>query len=142
MTVIPRVRVLDAEPNGLAATIAGLLEANLTAHPERAAKLRTGTVEIVAEDAGVSVIVRSARDGVEVANGDPARSGRADLTIRASSDDLLALTACPLRGGLPDPFHPKGREILGKLLRGRIRIRGLLTNAPLLPRFAALLSVG
>lgn len=137
----PSVRVLDAEPNGLAATIAGILEANLAAHPDRSAMLRPGAIEIVAMDAGVSVVVRSKPDGIEVANGDPARSGRADLTIRASSNDLLALTACPLRAGLPDPFHPKGREILGKLLGGRIRIRGLLTSAPLLTRFAALLSV-
>jgi hypothetical protein len=142
VTAPPSVRVLDAEPNGLASTIAGLLRANLAAHPERAGMLRPGAVEIVAIDAGVSVIVRSSAEGVEVANGDPAGSGRADLTIRASANDLLALTACPLRAGLPDPLQPAGREILGKLLRGRIRVRGLLTNAPLLTSFAALLSIG
>ncbi|HEY6677620.1 MAG TPA: hypothetical protein VI411_01830, partial [Actinomycetota bacterium] len=49
------VAYADREPNGLAAMVGGLIEANLRQHPERRSLLRPAVVELVAVDAGVSV---------------------------------------------------------------------------------------
>lgn len=133
------VRLLDAEPNGLAEMLAGLLEANLARHPARSRLLHGGAVQIVAEDAGVSAVLRlvGGRAGVENAP----EVGSAALCVGASSADLLELSAAPLRLGLPDPLDPVGRAVLSKVLRGRIRVRGILTHPVLLSRLARLLSV-
>jgi len=96
-------------------------------------------VELGATDAGVTVTVRTRRGSIEIANG--GSGPRADLRIHASSRDLLALSAAPLRLGFPDPLHQQGRAMLGRMLGGRVRISGMFRHPVLLSRFARLLSV-
>jgi len=133
------VALVDAEPSGLAEMLAGLLEANLARRPGRVRLIRPAVVELGATDAAVTVTVRTRRGSIEIANG--AASPRADLRIHASSHDLLALSAAPLRLGFPDPFHQQGRAMLGRVVGGRVRISGMLRHPVLLSRFARLLSV-
>lgn len=133
------VTVIGAEPNGLATMLAGLLEANLEREPRRRSLLRSGVVELDAEDADVGVLIRLDHGAVTVANAD----GRPDaaVRIRAISTDLLALSSVPLRFGLPDPLDRDGRAVLGAIARRRIRISGLWTHPVLISRVARLLSV-
>lgn len=133
------VTYADDEPNGLASMIGGLIEANLRSDPGRAGLLRPAAVALTATDAEASVCLRIARSGVVVANDRPA--ARVDLAVRALSADLIALAAVPLRMGLPDPARREGRAIIGKLLRGRIRVSGLLRYPVKLARLTRLLSV-
>jgi hypothetical protein len=133
------VKVVGAEPNGLATMLAELLEANLRREPRRRVLLRSGTVELEAEDAEVGVLVRFRPDAVTVSNAD-GRSAAA-VRVRASSTDLLALSAIPLRFGLPDPLDRDGRAMLGAIARRRVRISGLWTHPILISRLARLLSV-
>jgi hypothetical protein len=134
-----QVALADPEPNGLATMLAGLIGSNLDRNPQRARLLRGATVELEAVDAGVAATVRLRAGRVEVANG---RAGPSlDLQIRAVSHDLLALAAAPLRLGFPDPLHAEGRAVLGRLVRRRVRISGLLLHPVVLSRFARLLSV-
>jgi hypothetical protein len=132
------VRYPDGEPAGLAALVGGLLEANLRAHPARAHLVRRARVEISAPDAGVSVMIVLDPEGPLVVR---SADGRADVAVVADSARLLQLVGAPLRLGLPDPLHPRGRAVLGALARREIRIRGLLRHPLLVSRLARLLSV-
>lgn len=133
------VVLADDRPNGLATMLARLIESNLTHDPGRARLLRPAVVEIEAIDAGVAATVRTAAGRVEVASGraNPA----ADLSIRASSGDLLDLTAAPLWLGLPNPASRTGREVLRGVFARRVRIRGMFGHPLVLSRVARLLSV-
>ena len=134
----PEVVLTDAEPNGLARMLAGLLEANLARRPERAALLRPAVVEVDAADAGVAVTVRLDRGRVRVSNG--SATPRPDLRVRASGHDLLALSAAPLRLGFPDPLRREGRAVLRRIASGRVRVSGMIRHPVLLSRFSRLLS--
>ena len=95
---------LDLEPNGLAAMIGGLIEANLGANPERGKLLPPrAAVGIVAVDAGVAITLRLAPDRVSVANG---LGGKPQVVIRATSATLTELTSVPLRFRLPRRHDP------------------------------------
>jgi hypothetical protein len=133
------VTYTDTDPNGLASMLGALIEANLRANPDRAELLRPSMVELTATDAEVSASVHIRPFGVEVAN--ERSPTRVDLGVRASSSDLIALSVMPLRFGLPDPLRREGRAIIGKLLRGRIRVSGLVRHPAKLTRLTRLLSV-
>jgi hypothetical protein len=130
----------DLEPNGLAAMVGGLIEANLRQHPERLSLLRPAVVELVAADAGVSVRIALSPRQVTVSNGS-SPPDRPRVRVVADSDGLLLLSSAPLRFGLPDPMSSDGRAVLAKVLRRQIRISGLVAHPLTVARFATLLSV-
>jgi len=130
----------DREPNGLAAMVGGLIEANLRQHPERRSLLRPAVVELVAVDAGVSVRIALSPRQVTVSNG-PSGPDRPRVRVLADSDGLLFLSSAPLRFGLPDPMSSDGRAVLAKVVRRQIRISGLVAHPLTVARFARLLSV-
>jgi predicted lipid carrier protein YhbT len=134
------VALEDADPNGLAQMIAGLIEANLRRRPERSALLRPAVFELTARDADVSVTIEAAPGSVRIRGGAARR--RADVRVAADSSDLLALASVPLRAGLPDALTTEGRAVLRGVLGRRIRIRGLITHPVRLARLARLLAVG
>ncbi len=137
MTPTPEVVLADAEPNGLARMLAGLLEANLARRPERASLLRAAVVEVDAADAGVAVTVRLDGGRVRVSNGS---APRPDVRVRASGHDLLALSAAPLRLGFPDPLRPEGRAVLRRIASRQVRVSGMFRHPVVLSRFSRLLS--
>jgi hypothetical protein len=130
----------DREPNGLAAMVGGLIEANLRQHPERGSLLRPAVIELVAVDADVSVRIALSPGRVTVSNGS-SRPSRPRVGVVADSDGLLLLSSAPLRFGLPDPMSSDGRGVLAKVLRREIRISGLVAHPLTVARFAQLLSV-
>jgi hypothetical protein len=136
--VAVRVQYLDGEPNGLAAMIGGIIEGNLSAHPEREALLKPAHVGIVAVDAGVALTLRLAPGRVTVANG---LSGRPQVVIRADSETLTELTSVPLRFGFPDATTPAGRAATQKLLERRLRVHGLAFHPGIVSRLNRLLTV-
>jgi len=135
-----RVEYSNPEPNGLAAMLGGLIEANLERHPDRRSLLAPAVIELTAPDADVSVTLELSPDRVVVSNGS-ARGRRPHVRVRAGSNALLSLSTVPLRFGLPDPFTREGRRVLGDVLRGRIRIFGLFLHPRRLARLSKLLSV-
>ncbi len=131
------VTVADAEPNGLARMLATLIEQNLTRDPARRRLLRPAVVTLTATDAGVGVTLRIGHGEVEIVNGtDP----HPQLGVSTDSLRLLELAAVPLRLALPDVLTPRGRTVIASLLRGRLRVRGLLRHPLLLTRLNRLLS--
>jgi hypothetical protein len=133
------VQYPDQAPNGLASMMGGLIEANLTAQPERARLLqKRATFAIVAPDVAVAVSIRLYRGTVTVRNG---VIGRPDVVIRANSDDLMGLSAVPLRFGLPDLKTKEGRAVSRKLMKGELKVKGMLLHPGKLARLNKLLSV-
>lgn len=129
---------IDPGATGLPAMLGQMIEQNLERDPGRGRLLRSSLVSIRVADAGVSASVRIRPGAVEVRPGlDP----DADVVIRADADRVLALTAAPLRLGLPDIFQAQGRAVIGDLLTRRIRVRGLFRHPVRVARLSMLLSV-
>jgi hypothetical protein len=133
------VEYLDDEPNGIAMMLGGLIEANLAQHPEREALLEPMAVAITAPDAEVSVTIRMAPGRVTVANG--VAGAPPDLHVRADSATLVELSSVPLSLGLPDLMKKEGRAVNRRLLKGEIKVRGMVRHLGKLARFNKLLSV-
>jgi len=134
------VSFLDQEPNGLAAMLGGLIQANLAAHPEREALLAKGpaTFGISAPDVGVAVSIRISPGRVQVRNG---IVGKPDVRVEADSETLVGMSSVPLKFGLPDAMTKEGREVNRKLLKRERKVRGLLLHPAKLARLNKLLSV-
>lgn len=134
-----RVAFVDAEPNGLARMIGGLIEANLLHHPDRSKLLRPARVDLAAIDADVGVALQLESGSVTIANG--FSNHRADIRVSTDSLSLAELAAVPLRLGFPDPFDREGRVVIRKVLSADIRIEGLVRHPIRLSRLTRLLSV-
>ena len=119
--------------------IGGLIGANVAARPALLELLqRPATYAIFATDVGVGVSLRVADGAVAVRNG---VIGRPEVLVEGESSTLVGLSSVPTRMGLPDPTRREGREMLAKLLRRRLRIKGLLTHPEKLIRLTKLLAV-
>ena len=136
MTV--RVEYPGGEPNGLAAMIGGLIEANLAQHPERETLLKPATVAIVAHDAHVALTLEIEPGRVLVWNG---LHGKPEVMVRSDAETLTDLTSVPLRLGLPNAMTKPGREVTRKLVRGQLRVAGLVRHPGVVSRLNRLLSV-
>ncbi len=131
------VTFADDEPNGLSSLLGDLIGQNLQRDPARRRLLQPGVIAIESTDAEVAATLRFSRGSVEVANGaDP----RAPVRVRASGAALLELAGAPLRFGFPDAASKRGRAVVTDILRGEIRVHGLITRAVAVRRLTMLLS--
>ncbi len=128
----------DDERSGLASIVGGLIEQNLARDPARGRLLRPAIVTIVARDADVCITIVTAPGQVDISDG---FTQSAHVAITAETSRLLALTAAPLRFGLPDAFDARGRAVIADVVTRRVRIRGLILHPRRLARLSALLSV-
>lgn len=133
---------VETEPGleGLGAVLAGLVRGNIERDPARARLLRgrLGRVNVRALDAGVAagILLGGGRFRVR---GTPLPEPHLD--VACDSETLMSLSSVPLRFGLPDVGTPEGRAVVAKMLRGDLRVRGMLLNLPVLMRLQRLLSV-
>ncbi len=129
----------DPEPNGLASMLGGLLEGNLTAHPDRERLLsNVATYGIRAPDVGVEVSIRLAPGKITVRNG---IIGKPEVVVETDAETLVGLSSVPLKLGLPDIATKEGREVNRKLLKGQLRVKGLFLHPGKLARLNKLLTV-
>jgi hypothetical protein len=124
----PGVKLGHMAPNGISASVLGLVERGAHKRPKLARSLE-GVVELrFAEDYAPVRIDFSGEDVlVEDANG---RRSTPDLVIQGSLPDIVQLAAAPLFAGLPKPTSKRGRAALARVAGGRVRIEG----SPLLAR--------
>jgi hypothetical protein len=124
---------------GLAAIIADLIEGNLQSEPDRARFLRgpSRRVQITAEDLDSDVSMVLGSDKVEISDG---KTDKPHVWIRTDSLTLLDLPNAKLLGGLPSITDPTGRDVVRKMLSGRLKIRGIM-RIGLVRRVQMLLSV-
>lgn len=128
----PQVKLGHVAPNGISASIYGLIDRGVTRRP-RIAKGMRGTVEMRFKEAFAPVRVTFDAKGVlveDVAADEEAPAGKPELVIRGSLPDVVQLTAAPLFGGVPNPTYARGRGALARVAGGRVRIEG----SPLMAR--------
>lgn len=127
------------DANGLAAMMAELIRQNLQRDPARVRLLdKPATYSISAHDIGLAVTLRTGGGRLEVTNGKA--SPPAEVRVRADAATLLEFSSVPLRLGQPDLFTRPGREAVGKLLRGRMTVKGLARHPGKVARLNRLLS--
>jgi hypothetical protein len=124
--------------------VQGLVDANLERDPGRALRVsKREAASLVATDADVAVTIqmlpgaRRAPGTVLVHDG---RDPWAEIVVRAESLGLLELAATPLRFDLPDVMTADGRAMVWQLVRGRIRVEGMLRHLGTVRRLSMLLS--
>ena len=124
--------------------VQGLVDANLERDPGRALRVsKREAASLVATDADVAVTIqmlpgaRRAPGTVLVHDG---RDPWAEIVVRAESLGLLELAATPLRFDLPDVMTTDGRAMVWQLVRGRIRVEGMLRHLGTVRRLSMLLS--
>jgi hypothetical protein len=138
-----------AEENGLAIMMADLVRQNLEAKPHKKDDFAAlaGSISIVADDADVALTLRFEKGGkLTIHDG---IVGIPDVTIRGSSDGILALSNMPLatRFGLPIP-SPSDREavktvraIFGLMRDGKLHVYGMALHLPLVMKLTRVMSV-
>lgn len=136
-----KVEFASKEPSAFAEMLGGLIEANVTASPQKqqdfdALVARVG-IWVTDIDEGVTLVFDSGR--LTVYNGlEPRRT----LTIRAEADTVMSLSNLKIGlFGLPVYYDGVGRGVALKLLQGKLKIDGLLPNVATLNRVTRIFSV-
>jgi hypothetical protein len=122
------VEYADKEPSAFASMLGGLIEANVKSRPEKqsdfaslVAKVGIWVTDI---DEGVTLDFKGGR--LIVHNG---LKPRRTITIRADAETVMNLSNLKIGlFGLPVYYDGVGRGVAGKLLRGKLKIDGLLPN--------------
>ncbi len=135
------VTYADREPSAFAGMLGGLIQANVLARPEKKKDFdslvaRVG-IWVTDIDEGVTLVFDAGR--LSVYNGlEPRRT----ITIRADADTVMGLSSLKIGPlGLPVYYDSVGRRIALKLLRGQLKIEGLLANIATLNRVTRIFSV-
>ncbi len=129
-----------AQDNGLAAMIRDLISQNIDNHAERAKDLDAlnGNIAIVAKDIDVNLTLECKKGSIVIYDGvkPPCK-----LKIETDSDNILKLSTLKIKAGLPYYFDKTGREVLGMLFNGKLKIQGLFAHPLLLTHLTKLFSV-
>ena len=131
----------DATDNGLASMLKDLIMQNVQAHPERGKDLKAlkGNIAIIANDIDVKLTMTCNKGDIVIHEGikEPC-----NLMIETDSDSLLKLTALKIKlSQWRHYFDKTGREILGMLFNGRLKINGLFKHPLMLIHLTRLFSV-
>lgn len=137
-----------AEENGLAVMLADLLRQNLESKPHKVRDMEAiaGRIAILAEDAEVAMTLRFDHGELTLYDG---VVGIPDVTVRASSDVILALSNVSLttRLAIPVPaFRDRdGRKVMGEVLAamrsGAMKVDGGTLHAPMMLHLTRIMSV-
>jgi hypothetical protein len=117
-----------------------LIAGNITKSPakQNIYKKMKGVVAIDLPDieAAVTLIFGQGKLTIEAGiNGNP------DIIIRTSYDLVMDLNMINIRWGLPYYFDEAGRRVLGHILSGRLKIKGMFFHTVLLTRLTIIMSV-
>jgi hypothetical protein len=121
--------------------LGGLIEANVESRPEKMRDFKSlvARVGIWVNDIDEGVTLDFKDGRLTVHNGlEPKRT----ITIRTDAETVMSLSNLKIGVlGLPIYYDEVGREVAGKLLRGKLKIDGLLTNVMTLNSVTRIFSV-
>ncbi len=129
-----------ADETALAVMLADIVRINLEAKPEKLKDFQAlrSRVYIHATDAEVEITLDFARGKLTVHSG---KAEQPQISIITDSSTLMDLTNLQIKGGMPYFFDQTGRAVTKKLLRGELKIKGLITRLVSLIRLTKILSV-
>ena len=135
-----------AEENPFASMLADLVRQNLESKPHKMADFDAlvGNVALVADDADTALTLSFNRGKLTVHGG---IHGIPDVTVRGSSDSILAMSNVPLTRpfALPIPTDRTALEVVRGMLRatrtGELKIYGMFGNFGLLSKLTRVMSV-
>lgn len=129
-----------AEDTALAVMISEMLKGNLENRPEREKDFNAlkGNIYIQALDADVDMTLVFEKGKLTVHGG---KAGEADISIATDSTSLLELTNLNIIMGMPNYFDKAGREVVKKLLKGDLKLKGMFTHPIALTRLTKVMSV-
>jgi hypothetical protein len=135
------VEYASKEPSAFAEMLGGLIAANVMSRPEKKRDFDAlvARVGIFATDIDEGVTLAFSAGKLTVHNGlEPGRV----LTIRADADTVLSLPNLKIGAfGMPIYYDEVGRGVAAKLLRGTLKIDGMLTHVAMLNRVTRIFSV-
>jgi hypothetical protein len=135
------VSYADAEPSAFASMLGGLIEANVenSAAKKKDFEALAARVGIFVTDIDEGVTLDFRNGSLVVHNG---LQSKRDLTIRAEADTVMNLSNLRIGlFGMPVYYDGVGRDVAAKLLRGKLRIDGLLGNLATLNTVTRIFSV-
>jgi hypothetical protein len=135
------VEYADKEPSAFASMLGGLIDANVRSRPDRQSDFATlvARVGIWVTDIDEGVTLDFKGGKLTVHNG---LKPRRTLTIRADAETVMSLSNLKIGlFGLPVYYNEVGRGVAGKLLRGKLKIDGLLPNVMTLNSVTRIFSV-
>jgi hypothetical protein len=129
-----------ADETALAVMLADIIRINLETKPEKLKDFYAlrARVYIQAVDAEVEITLDFVRGKLTVYSG---KTEKPQISIITDSSTLLDLTNIQIKGGMPNFFDQTGREVTRKLLRGELKIKGLVSRLLSLIRLTKVLSV-
>jgi hypothetical protein len=131
----------DKKPSPFAEMLGGLIQANVRSRPEMQEDFDTlvARVGIWVTDIDEGVTLDFKGGKMTVHNGLKPRS---TITIRTDAETVMSLSNLKIGlFGLPVYYNEVGRGIAGKLLRGKLKIDGLLPNVITLNAVTRIFSV-
>jgi hypothetical protein len=137
----PLVEYADEEPSAFASMLGGLIEANVTSRPEKTRDFESlvARVGIWVTDIDEGVTLDFKGGTLVMHNG---LKPRRTITIRTDADTVMSLSNLKIGVlGLPVYYDEVGRGVATKLLRGKLKIDGLLPNILTLNAVTRLFSV-
>ena len=133
----------DNEPSAFASMLGGLIEANVPSRPEKKRDFdslvaRVG-IWVTDIDEGVTLDFKGQGGKLTVHNG---LKPRRTITIRADAETVMSLSNLKIGlMGMPVYYDEVGRGVAAKLLRGKLKIDGLLPNIVTLNSVTRIFSV-
>ncbi len=129
-----------AEENGMAVMLAEMIKTNIGNKPARQKDFDklNATVWITAEDADVRMTMVFNRGSLTVHDG---HVGRPTLSIATDSATLLDLANIDIRYGMPWYFDETGMNVVRKLLKRELKIKGMLTHTMALTHLTKIMSI-
>ena len=131
----------DDEPSAFASMLGGLIAANVESRPEKMRDFKSlvARVGIWVNDIDEGVTLDFNGGKLTVHNGlTPKRT----ITIRSDAETVMSLSNLKIGPlGLPVYYDEVGRGVAGKLLRGKLKIEGLLPNVMTLNAVTRIFSV-
>jgi hypothetical protein len=117
-----------------------LLSGNINRSPAKLAVFNKtqGIAAINLSDIEAAITLIFQRGSVTI---EPGISHNPAIIIKTSYELVTDLNMLNIRWGLPYYFDVAGRRVLGHLLSGRLKIKGMFTNPVLLNNFTILMSV-
>jgi hypothetical protein len=135
------VEYADDEPSAFASMLGGLIEANVRTRPEKERDFDSlaARIGIWVTDIDEGVTLEFKRGHLIVHNG---LTPRRTLTIRTDAETVMNLSNLKIGlFGLPVYYDGVGRGVAFKLLQGKLRIDGLLSNVATLNTVTRIFSV-